>query len=194
MPDFLSAVISAAAGLFGVGMGGAIALFNQRRQRADERIQQQLTEFYAPFLGIRMLILAKSEFRVKLSGVLDTAWQQPLARARAQGDPGLLRETADSNWPAFESAQQYSDRVLRDEIVPLYNKMVNLFTDKMWLTEPSTRRHFQTLVEYVEIWNRYFADAIPKQATPLLDHREDKVKPLYEDVANHFEILTQKLK
>jgi hypothetical protein len=41
MPDFLNGVISAVAGLFGVGMGGAIALFNQRKQRADERIQKQ---------------------------------------------------------------------------------------------------------------------------------------------------------
>jgi hypothetical protein len=64
----------------------------------------------------------------------------------------------------------------------------------MWLTEPSTRRHFQTLVEYVEIWNRHSAGAIPKEAIPFLDHREDKVKSLYEDVANHFESLTGKLK
>jgi hypothetical protein len=47
MHDFVNALITAAAGLFGVGLGGVITLFNQRRQRADERLQQQLSEFYA---------------------------------------------------------------------------------------------------------------------------------------------------
>jgi hypothetical protein len=115
------------------------------------------------------------------------------ADARAQGDPSLLKETEYKNWPAFEKAQDYANHVLEHEIIPLYNKLVQLFTDKMSLTEPSTRQHLAALVEYVEIWNRFYADALPKEALPLLDHREEKVKPLYADVANQVEGLTRQL-
>ena len=193
MPDFWGAIVTAAAGLVGVGLGGGLTLLNQRRQRADERIQQQLNEFYAPFLGIHMLILAKSEFRVKLSGLLGAEWPKLFANARAQGDPSLLKETEDKHGAAFEKAQDYTNHVLEHEIVPLYNKMVQLFTDKMSLTEPSTRQHFGALVEFVEIWNRFFADALPKETLRVLDHREEKVKPLYADVANQVENLTGQL-
>lgn len=48
-------------------------------------------------------------------------------------------------------------------------------------------------MEFVEIWNRFYADALPKETLPLLDHREDKVKPLYADVANQVENLTKQL-
>jgi hypothetical protein len=193
MSDFWGALVTGAAGLIGVGLGGGLALLNQRRQRADERIQQQLNEFYAPFLGIHMLIRAKSEFRLKLSGILGEAWPRLFANARAQGDPSLLKETADKHWPAFEKAQDYANHVQQHEIIPLYNKMVQLFTDKMPFTEPSTRQYFGELVEFVEIWNRFYADALPKETLSLLDHREDKVKPLYADVAGQVENLTRQL-
>lgn len=193
MPDFWGAIVTAAAGLIGVGLGGGLTLLNQRRQRADERIQKQLNEFYAPFLGIHMLIRAKSEFRLKLSGILGDAWPKLFANARAQGDPSLLKETADQHWPAFEKAQDYTNHVQQHEIIPLYNKMVQLFTDKMPFIEPSTRKYFGELVEFVEIWNRFYADALPKETLALLDHREDKVKPLYTDVANQVENLTKQL-
>jgi hypothetical protein len=193
MSDFWGAIVTGAAGLIGVGLGGGLALLNQRRQRADERIQQQLNEFYAPFLGILMLIRAKSEFRLKLSGILGDAWPRLFANARAQGDPSLLKETADKHWPAFEKAQDYANHVQQHEIIPLYVKMVELFTDKMPFTEPSTRKHFGELVVFVEIWKRFYADALPKETLSLLDHREDKVKPLYADVANQVENLTRQL-
>ena len=194
MPDFLNTIIAATAGLLGVGLGGAITLFNQRRQRADERIQRQLSEFYAPFLGIRMRILAKSELRVKSSGAHGAAWAELFAVPRAQGNTELLKKITDEKWPAFEEAQKYSEREWIEEIVPLYRRMLDLFTDKMWLAEPSTRRHFGVLVEFVEIWNRYIAGGIANEAVPLLGHDEDKVKPLYEDVANHVEGLSEKLR
>jgi hypothetical protein len=193
MSDFLGAIVTGAAGLIGVGLGGGLALLNQRRQRADERVQQQLNEFYAPFLGIHMLIRARSEFRLKLSGILGEAWPRLFANARAQGDPSLLKETADKHWPAFEKAQDYANHVQQFEIIPLYDKMVQLFTDKMPFTEPSTRQHFGALVEFVEIWKRFYADALPKETLSLLDHREEKVKPLYADVANQVENLARQL-
>src|SRR5208283_1547125 len=190
MHDFVNALITAAAVLFGVGLGGVITLFNQRRQRADERLQQQLSEFYAPLLGLRMRILAKSETRVKSSGVLQTAWSEVLAGPRAIGDPELLKKTADEKWLAFQEAHDYSNRELREEIVPLYRKMVDIFTEKMWLAEPSTLIHFGVLVEYVEIWNRALAGAIPNDAMILYNHDEDKVKPLYADLASHVQRLS----
>jgi hypothetical protein len=193
MASFLTPIFTAVAGLVGVALGGAIALYGKKRQRADEHIQRQLSEFYAPLHGIRRRILAKSELRVKSSGAHGAAWAELLAGPRATGDPELLKKTVEEKWPAFEEAQKYSEREWVQDIVPLYRKMVDLFTEKMWLAEPSTRQHFQTLVEFVEIWNRYLGGGIAPEALATLGHDENKVKPLYEDVAEHVESLTRKI-
>jgi hypothetical protein len=193
MPSFLISIFTAIAGLVGVALGGVIALYGKKRQRTDEHIQRQLSEFYAPIHGIRLRILAKSELRVKSSGAHGAAWTELLAGPRETGDPEVLKRIEKEKWPAFEKAQQYSEREWIEDIVPLYRKMVDLFTDKIWLAEPSTRQHFKTLVEFVEIWNRYLGGGIAPEALRILGHDENKVKPLYQDVADHVESLTQTL-
>jgi hypothetical protein len=42
-------------------------------------------------------------------------------------------------FPGFEKIIEYNNRQLAEEVVPLYRRMVEIFTGNMWLAEPSTR-------------------------------------------------------
>jgi len=79
------ALIAAAAGLVGVAVGGYWAAHNQRRERQQRRISEQLAEFYGPMLGLRAQVLARSELRLKISGAADVAWRLLVAGARQAG-------------------------------------------------------------------------------------------------------------
>jgi hypothetical protein len=43
-------VIAAAAGLLGVAVGGYFTAYNQKRERQQRRVTEQLAEFYGPML------------------------------------------------------------------------------------------------------------------------------------------------
>ncbi len=70
----VGSLIPAISGLVGVGLGGWISFRVHRQERRDARIQEKLEKFYSPLLGIWMQIRAKSETRVKVSGVAGAAW------------------------------------------------------------------------------------------------------------------------
>ena len=71
--------------------------------------------------------------------------------------------------------------------------MVNLFRDRMGLAEPSTLEHFGALVEFVEIWDRWLDETIPPEVVGNLEHGEEKLYPLYEDVADQFKRLQKEI-
>ena len=69
--DFLllavNPMISAVSGLAGVCLGGWLAQRNQRIERRQRRIREQLEQFYAPMLGYRQRLRARGELRVKFT-------------------------------------------------------------------------------------------------------------------------------
>jgi hypothetical protein len=62
----IAPLISAASGLGGVGIGGWIASHNQKQERRQRFLREQLTEFYAPLLGRRERLRAGAEIRLKV--------------------------------------------------------------------------------------------------------------------------------
>src|SRR3954468_17587713 len=70
--SLLNSVLSGLIGAAVVYYFGVKQLVAQRRLGFRER---QLTEFYAPLAGMRKQILAKSEFRQKVSAAASAAWQ-----------------------------------------------------------------------------------------------------------------------
>jgi hypothetical protein len=59
------------------------------------------------------------------------------------------------------------NRQLREDLIPLYNEMVSLFTSRFHLAEPETRSHYATLVEFAEGWRRHFEKTIPAEVLGL---------------------------
>ncbi len=61
------------------------------------------------------------------------------------------------------------------------------------LAEPSTLEHFGALVEFVEIWDRWLDETIPAEVAGALEHGEDKLYPLYDDLSRQFRRLQKEL-
>lgn len=189
---WITPVITAAAGLLGVALGGWITAHSQKKQRVHDRIREQLSGFYSPLLGIRVRILAKSEVRRKVSGATGEAWRKLFSQGR--NDVELLARIEKERSPDFEKVLEENNRQLIEDLLPLYRKMVDLFADNMWLAEPSTREHFGALVEFVEIWDRWLGGTLPKETVPLLGHSEKNLQPFYKDLATQLNRLSNELR
>ena len=137
-----TAVISAAAALLGAKLGGRIGAENQRIERRQKRVGEQLGQFYAPMLSIRARILAKLEVQSKVSGAADRAWRERLEGVRDIDKIEKLME----RWPDFEKVVAENNRQFIEEIMPLYRQMVEHFSAHLGLAEAPTRKHFGALV------------------------------------------------
>ena len=70
--------------------------------------------------------------------------------------------------------------------------MIKIFRDNMWLAEKSTLQHFPTLIEYVDLWDRFMADTLPGEVVTALGHTEESLYSLYKDLQKrHDEIRSQ---
>jgi hypothetical protein len=187
-----TAIIPAAFGLVGVALGGYISAYNQKRERERRRRSDQLGEFYGPMLALRADVLAKSELRVKISGAASAAWWALMEDA-GKGGVEHRREVREQRFPLFEKIIEYNNRELAEDILPTYRKMVELFRSKMHFAEFSTIEHFATLLEFVEIWNRWLDKSLPSEVLEQLNHSENKLYPFYEDLADTFVCMQQRL-
>jgi hypothetical protein len=184
-------IVPAAAGLLGVLVGGWITGYNQKKERLHNHVREQLRDFYAPLLSMRKEIRSKSELRVKLHTMVDKAWQKRIDSVR--DDPQTLIAVEKARGPQFDKVFDYSDKQLTNELIPQYREMLEHFKKYIWLAEPSTLTHFTTLVEYVEIWNRFMASSLPSEVLKFVDHREEKLSPFYEDLERQEKALREKL-
>jgi hypothetical protein len=186
MPLFLPVV----AGLFGVWIGAWLTTRRDRESRRFDFIKRQIEEFYAPLVGLRADIRAKSELRVKVSDAAGAAWAD-LCRGRSPEDERRLEER---EWPTFEKIISYNNEQLQKDLIPSYQAMLTRFRERGWLAEASTRGHYATLVEYVEIWNRFLEKSLPSGVLERLGHSEESLYPLYEDAAANLARLRERLR
>jgi hypothetical protein len=85
-----------------------------------------------------------------------------------------------------------SDR-WKNELMPCYKEMLQIFQEKFWLAEDSTRERFQKLIVYIEIWERALNRAIPVEVIAWLNVPEAELAPLYEDLEQTSRDLRAKL-
>jgi len=189
--EWWALAIPAAAGLGGVIAGAWLTRWRDREERRYTFLRRQLEEFYAPFCALRDEIRAKGEVRVKVSRATDADW-----RASLEGVASPERKTAiaEEKRPTLHRSIQYDNEQLRTETIPAFRKMLNLFQEKLWLVEESTRGHYPTLVEFVEVWNRYLAQAVPTELPSQIGHGEEQLHGLYEDVERQRGTLRAKLR
>jgi len=186
----MQSLIAAGSGILGVCVGGYFTARQQRQERRNTRIREQLQGFYSPMLGMRHEIEAKSEVRGRLSGLAQTAYPQLYEGVK---DPASKLRIQEENLPDFVKLSNYNNAQFRDEIVPLYKKMLEHFSAHMWLAEPSTQALYGALCDFVEIWQRTIEGTIPAEVAFDLNHSEEPLRPFYKDLRHHFDRLTAEL-
>ena len=191
MNSALLALITTTGTLIAVLLGGWLTSHNQKRERQSRFFREQLGEFYGPMLAMRAEVLAKSELRSRISGAAHAEWQQLIGHARRSGSVEGIGET---DFTIFEEIIKFNDRQFAEDIMPIYNKMVQRFINNMHFAEVSTIAYLDELIEFVEIWNRWFAQSLPADIVQRLGHSEEKLFPFYRDVASHFVALQAKVK
>lgn len=181
--SLVSMLLPVISGLTGVLIGAWLTMRRETAQRRHDFLAAQLRDFYAPILGVRSEIRKRGEIRLAVSEAADTAWRELCAQARETSDsPTALQSLMDTRGPAFRSIIDYNNRVLAEATIPAYREMVKLFRGNLWLAEPSTRQHFGTLVEFVDIWERWLSGSLPAEVIDKLNHGEELLEPLYQDL------------
>jgi hypothetical protein len=95
MADFLNPLISAAAGLGGVFLGGWLGDRREREKRRIDFITRQLSEFYGPLVSIRSEIRARGELRLKIGTAIDEKHVRGLRDAGQHGDANAFERATD---------------------------------------------------------------------------------------------------
>jgi hypothetical protein len=145
----------------------------------------------APMLGIRERLRATNEVSLKVSAAAHAEWPRLINEARESGTVSEMRERLS---PEFEKIIEYENQQLKEEVIPLYRQMVDLFTAKMHLAEPSTRMHFTALIEFVEMWDRSLSGALPREVVQRVGANEETLISFYTDLKTNFELLQEALK
>ena len=97
----------------------------------------------------------------------------------------------ERRWPTFEKLTEYDNRQLVEELLPSYRKMIEIYRDKYWLADPASRVHFDTLIAFVEIWDRWLDKSLPAEVLEMIGHEEETLYPFYEHLQTKHDELRQ---
>lgn len=188
----ISIGVPAVSGLGGVMLGAWLSGRRETRQRQLGFVERQLRDFYSPLLGIRSEIRMRSELRVRVHSVADAEWRRLCEKKRQIGVEALQKLTNERG-KEFTDIITYDNRQLKEELIPAYRKMVNLFRDNMWLAEPETKEFFGLLLEFVELWERWLAKTLPPEVIQSLEHGEESLHLFYDHLQEKHDELREKL-
>jgi hypothetical protein len=186
-------IISAVSGLGGVFLGAWLSSRNEQRKRRLDFVEKQLQELYSPPLSIRKQVRTLSELRVRIGTEAGGVWQELCAEAREHGGPTALTKLSAERSADFDAITHYENEQWRNELLPSYKQMLQIFREKFWLAENSTREQFQKLIVYIELWERALNKTIPGEVVARLSVREAELVPLYDDLEQTFDKLRAKL-
>ncbi|MBI5205586.1 MAG: hypothetical protein HZA11_11780 [Nitrospirae bacterium] len=179
----LPALFTLLAGSFGYRYG----LRLMKNQKRLEFIERQLREFYSPMLGCLKRIKAKSELRFEISKASDPAWQKICGE---HPKPFLEHK---KYFEPFEKQIMYDNKQLREELIPLYDKMLAIFTENYYLAESETKNWYSELTRFVEIWHRWLDESIPAEVIKELEHKEERLTPFYQGLESQIVKLQKEL-
>ncbi|MCD6311969.1 MAG: hypothetical protein J7M11_05875 [Elusimicrobia bacterium] len=187
----ISIAVPAIAGLCGVGVGALLTSRRERIGRRYEFLSKQLTDFYSPLLSFRKEIGTIGKIRVKVGGAAEKVWHGLCERYK--GNPTKLQKLTQEKYEKFDKIIDYDNEYLETETIPAYHKMIEIFRKNIYLAEPSTTKHFPDLIEFVNIWDRFLAGSLPGEVIKALNHSEESLYPLYEDLQDQHDKLRAKL-
>lgn len=192
LPQLANAFLVGAFGLLGVIVGAYLTARNQKLERRHSFLRAQISEFYGPMLAYHQHVKTKGNLRMRVHVEVDKGWRQLCENVR--GDSESMREMREKSSPQLEKVIEYDNSQLEAVLLPIYRDMLRLFETKMHLAGDSTRAHFETLVEFVELWERSLGGSIPSFAVDNLAADEKALRGFYEDLETKFAALQTELK
>jgi hypothetical protein len=180
LPFLFNLLIALLAGYFGFKY---VLKQIKTKMRLDFK-ERQLREFYSPLIGYRKRILAMSELRVAIYNASETKFKEVYMT-----NPN----SSEENSKRYDNSKDYDKKQFREELMPLYDKMVTIFTENYYMAESETKNYYNELIMFVEIWHRELSEAIPREVVTELKHTEERLKPFYNDLDNQTNKLSKEL-
>ena len=191
--SIVAMALPAIAGLAGVAIGAWLTARRERKYRQLAFMERQLKDFYSKMLGLRNEIRMRGELRVRIHEAADTEWKELVAASRDRGIEAM-RAVSELRGPEFKKLIDYDNRQLQVELLPAYREMAKLFREIYWLADSDTQSHYEYLMEFVDVWDRWLDKAIPGEVVERLGHSEEKLKPFYEHLVEKHDELRKKVK
>ncbi len=132
-----------------------------------------------------------SELRERAAA--ESVWKELCREASEPGGGEPLQRPGMESSTGFQAIVHDKNDQWKKELLPCYRAMLQIFHEKIWLAEETTRERFQKLTVYVELWERGLNRAIPVEVVAWLNVREADLVPLYEDLEQTFRNLRAKL-
>lgn len=151
-----------------------------------EFINKRITEFYSPMLGYIYRIEASNLLQKELSELAGEAWKEIVAN-------NDKNENLDEEFKPFQKLIEYDNKITNEEVLPLFYKMHDIFTENYWLAEDSTKQHYLKLSRYVDVWKRFQNDSIPRQVLWKMEKDENLLIPFKTDIKNKLDYLKKSL-
>jgi hypothetical protein len=192
--EWVSQLIAAGSGLLGVGVGAALNLYAEGRRRHAEFVARQLNEFYGPLLGLHAAIRAHTQLRLKIGDAQDATWRDLVQEAREDGGVDAIQRLREGPLGVtYRTMIDEEERHFKEGVFPFYRDMVRVFREHIALADPDTRQHLPALIEYVEVWERWFRGVIPGQVTQAIGHSERNLHPFYRSIEEVHDRLRKQL-
>ena len=157
-----------------------------RYEKKLEFINKQITEFYSPMMGYIYRIEASYSLQKELSKLAEDAWKEISAN-------NLDKNNLDEEFKPFQKLIEYDNKITNEEVLPLFYKMHDIFTQNYWLAEDSTKPHYLKLSRYVDVWRRYQDDSLPRQVLWKMEKDENLLIPFKTDIKNKLDYLKKSL-
>jgi hypothetical protein len=188
-------LIAASSGLLGVIVGGFITTWNQRHERKITYLLEELREFYAPLLGMCTQVLAKAGTSQKINRSIVRERLNQLNQTR---NPETQSQISDRFREHDNRIEEDYKNKFDNETFPAYRDMLDHFTNHMWLSEPSTLKFYDELVELVELLRLDKEDVTEPGVAGERYERQNKLfknlEALNKDLRDNSEKLKKKLK
>jgi hypothetical protein len=113
--------------------------------------------------------------------------------AREIGGIDNLKTVVDERREEYMSTLKYNNRQITEILLPSYRHMVSIFREYYYLADPHTRKHFGTLLGYVDIWDRWLSKSIPPEVIKDIGHSEKILDPFYDEIEEIHNALHTKL-
>jgi hypothetical protein len=184
-------LIAPAFTLFGVVVGVSANIWISKIAFDKSHLKSQLDEFYTPLWATCEQIKAKQRV---LKEVIETSIairEEDVSHGANQQDKAVIFQNAITRSSSMDA---YNRDFPRREMLPLLQRMLDRFTDRMWLAEPLTFKHYGALVEHVEKWNRYTNQSLTPEVIVKLDDTDRLMDAFCKDLKQDFDRLIKKAK
>ncbi len=71
--------------------------------------------------------------------------------------------------------------------------MVSIFTENLWLANPTTLIWYSELSRFVDLWHRWLDESIPVEVIEEMNHTEERLYPFYKELEDQIVILKLEL-